>query len=184
MMLIAEEFAVKFASNQCDLTFDQRILLVEIAGSPNGGGHMARWLAGIAAVLLLVTGAVLAFQRDRDSPALPPAPTPRLASATAVPLSAIPNPPEADPKSKEQRRFERSDKNEDGRISLAELTEPRRKAFAKLDSNSDGRLSFEEWASRTIEKFEGADADKSQWLTAAEFASTAPKTRKKPACSC
>ena len=145
---------------------------------------MARWLAGIAAVLLLITGGVLAFRGDGKAPSLPAAPRPRLASATAVPLSAIPNPPEADPKSKEQRRFERSDKNEDGRISLAELTEPRRKAFAKLDSNSDGRLSFEEWAARTIDKFEGADADSSRWLTPAEFASTAPKTRKKPACSC
>ena len=103
---------------------------------------MARWLAGIAAVILLITGSVLAFQGDSEGSALPAAPTPRLASATAVPLSAIPNPPEADPKSKEQRRFERSDKNEDGRISLAELTEPRRKAFVKLDSSSDGRLSL------------------------------------------
>jgi hypothetical protein len=145
---------------------------------------MAKWLAGIAAVLLLITGSVLAFRGDGEAPSLPAAPTPRLASATAVPLSAIPNPPEADPKSKEQRRFERSDKNEDGRISLAELTEPRRKAFAKLDSNSDGRLSFEEWAARTIDKFEGADSDRSRWLTPTEFASTAPKTRKKPACSC
>jgi hypothetical protein len=145
---------------------------------------MAKWLAGIAAVLLLITGSVLAIRGDGTAPSFPAAPTPRLASATAVPLSAIPNPPEADPKSKEQRRFERSDKNEDGRISLSELTEPRRKAFAKLDSNSDGRLSFEEWATRTIDKFEGADADKSRWLTPAEFASTAPKARKKPACSC
>jgi len=100
-------------------------------------------------------------------------------------LSAIPAAPEADPKSKEQKRFERADKDDNGRITLAELVEPRRKAFAKLDLNHDGKLSFEEWAIRTIEKFDGADADKSKWLTPAEYATTAPKpARKKPACSC
>lgn len=143
---------------------------------------MARWLAGIAAVLLLITGGVLALRGGAETPAIPPAPQPRLAAA--VPLSPLPNAPEADPKSKEERRFDRADKDEDGRISLAELVEPRRKAFAKLDVNSDGRLSFEEWAVRTIDKFEGADADKSRWLTPAEYAATAPKRKPKPACSC
>ena len=91
----------------------------------------------------------------------------------------------ADAKSKEAKRFDRSDKNEDGRITLAELVEPRRKAFAKLDSNADGRLSFEEWAVKSIDKFEGADADGNKALTRAEFATTAPKPRpKKPACAC
>ena len=71
-----------------------------------------------------------------------------------------------------------------GRITLAELVEPRRKSYARLDVNSDGRLSFEEWAVTTIDKFEGADADRNKSLTAAEYATTAPKPRKKPACSC
>ena len=143
---------------------------------------MARWLAGIAAVLLIITGGVLAVQSGAEEPSLPPAPQPRLAAA--VPLSPIPNAPEADPKSKEEKRFARADKDDNGRITLAELVEPRRKAFAKLDVNSDGMLSFEEWAVRTIDKFEGADADKSKWLTPAEYSSTAPKPKKKPACSC
>jgi hypothetical protein len=100
-------------------------------------------------------------------------------------LSAIPAAPEADPKSKEEKRFARADKDDNGRISLAELVEPRRKAFAKLDLNHDGRLSFEEWAAKTIDKFASADADKSKWLTPAEYATTAPKpARKKPVCSC
>jgi hypothetical protein len=145
---------------------------------------MARWLAGIAAVLLLVTGAFLALQGRAEEPQIPPAPAPRMASASAIPLSPIPAAPEADAKSKEEKRFARADINEDGRIGLAELVEPRRKAFAKIDVNQDGRLSFEEWAVRTIDKFEGADADKSHWLTPAEYATTAPKPRKKPACSC
>lgn len=144
---------------------------------------MTRWIAGIAAGLLIVTGTILAFRGGAEEPAIPPAPQPRLAAA--VPLSPIPSAPEADPKSKEEKRFARADKNEDGKISLAELVEPRRKAFAKLDVNSDGKLSFEEWAVRTIDKFEGADADDNRMLTPAEYAATAPKPRpKKPGCSC
>ena len=144
---------------------------------------MARWVAGIAAVLLFITGAIFAMTGKAEEPALPPPPQPRL--APAVPLSAIPEAPAADPKSTEEKRFARADKNEDGRITLAELVEPRRKAFAKLDADSDGRLSFEEWAVRTIDKFESADGDRSKALTPAEYATTAPKPRpRKPGCSC
>ena len=144
---------------------------------------MARWLAGIAAVLLIVTGGFLALSGRAEEPQLPAAPQPRLAAA--VPLGPIPNAPEADPKSKEEKRFARADKDEDGRITLAELVEPRRKAFAKLDVDQDGRLSFEEWAVRTIDKFQGADADDNKALTPAEYATTAPKPRKKkPNCAC
>jgi hypothetical protein len=145
---------------------------------------MTRWLAGIASFLLLITGAVLALSGRAQEPAMPTAPPARMASAP-INLSPIPNPPEADAKSKEQKRFARADHNEDGRISLAELVEPRRKAFAKLDLDQDGKLSFEEWAVRTIDKFAEADVDKSRALTAVEYAATAPKPRpKKPACAC
>ena len=100
-------------------------------------------------------------------------------------LSSIPDAPEADPKTKEDKRFDRADKDEDGRITLAEMVEPRRKSFAKLDLDRDGKLSFEEWAVRTIGKFGEADADHSKALTPAEYATTAPKPRpKKPACAC
>ena len=145
---------------------------------------MARWLAGIAAVLLLGVGSFLALSGRAEEAQLPPAPQARLASVTPVPLSPIPNAPEADPKSKEEKRFARADKDENGRITLAELVEPRRKAYAKLDVNGDGKLSFEEWAVRTIDKFGDADADKNKILTPAEYATTAPKRKPKPACSC
>jgi hypothetical protein len=145
---------------------------------------MTRWIAGIAAVLLLITGTVLALSGRAQEPAIPTAPQPRLAAASNR-LSPIPNAPTADAKSKEEKRFDRADKNEDGRISLAELVEPRRNAFAKLDVDHDGKLSFEEWAAKTIGKFEEADADKSKSLTPAEYATTAPKPKpKKPACAC
>ena len=147
---------------------------------------MLRFLAGAAACFLFMTGAFILWQgRAEESAELPPAPVPRAASPTIVVPAVLPQAPEATPKSREQKRFARADKDDDGRITRAELLEPRRKAFAKLDVNSDGRLSFEEWAVRTIDKFEGADADHSKALTAAEYATTAPRPRpKKAACSC
>ena len=149
---------------------------------------MGRVLAGIACFLLLITGATLMWRGSAQGPATPRAPAPRFAAAvtsTATPtLTPIGQAPSADPESKEEKRFARADKNDDGRISLAELVEPRRKAFAKLDLDQDGKLGFEEWAVKTIDKFEGADGDKSAWLTPAEYAATAPKRKAKPACSC
>ena len=74
------------------------------------------------------------------------------AAAADVPVLAAPmatnvlKAPEASPKSREQKRFARADKDDDGRITTAELFEPRQKAFAKLDKIGNGALSFEEWA--------------------------------------
>ena len=145
---------------------------------------MTRWVAGIAAVLLLVAGSFLALSGHAQETAIPKAPQPR-PMAPSTRLSAIPNAPEADARSKEQKRFARADKNEDGRVSLAELVEPRRAAFARLDLDKDGKLNFEEWAVKTINKFGEADADKDKSLTAVEYATTAPKPYpKKPSCAC
>ena len=106
-------------------------------------------------------------------------------AATPATLAPIGQAPAADPQSKEEKRFARVDKNDDGRISLAELVEPRRQAFAKLDRDQDGKLGFEEWAVKTIDKFEGADGDKNALLTAFEYAATAPKPKARTAtCAC
>ena len=149
---------------------------------------MGRVLAGIACALLLISGTVLMWRGSAKEPGVPPAPAPRLAAAVVpsapVTLTPIGEAPSADPKSKEEKRFARADKNDDGRVTLAELVEPRRKAYAKLDLNQDGKLSFEEWAIETIDKFGAADVDKDKVLTAAEYASTAPVRKAKPACSC
>ena len=147
---------------------------------------MGRILAGIACVLLLITGATLMWRGAAQEPGLPPAPMPRYAAAvTPRTLAPIGQAPSADPLSKEQKRFARSDRNDDDRISLAELIEPRRKAFARLDLDQDGKLGFEEWAVKTIDKFQGADGDKNAALTAAEYATTAPKPKAmKAACAC
>lgn len=147
---------------------------------------MGRFLAGAIASLLLVTGAFLLWQGRAQGPVMPDAPQPRLAANMApISLARIPRALSADPASKEQKRFTRADKDKDGRITLAELVDPRRKAYAKLDLNQDGKLSFEEWAVKTIDKFNEADGDKSKALTATEYATTAPKPKApKPACSC
>ena len=152
---------------------------------------MKRALAGIVAFLLLITGVTLMWRGSAQAPGattLPPAPAPRFAAAaiaaTPVTLAPIGQAPSADPQSKEEKRFARVDKNDDGRISLAELVEPRRKAFARLDLDQDGKLGFEEWAVKTIDKYEDANDDGNGWLTAAEYAATAPKRKVKAACSC
>jgi uncharacterized protein YxeA len=143
---------------------------------------VVRYVAGLVSVLFLIIGGVLFWQaRPDEAQAVPMPPPPQAAGK----LSPLPEPPEATPRSREQKRFARADKDDDGRITSAELFEPRRKAFAKLDVNGNGMLSFEEWAVRTVDKFQGADKDRSGWLTAAEYATTAPKPPKRKArCSC
>ena len=144
---------------------------------------MLRFFAGAASAFLLLTGVFLIWQsRAERGPGLPSAPPARTASlfAAAAPLEA----PEASPKSREERRFSRADKNKDGKIEPNELLDSRKKAFAKLDSNGNGALSFEEWAVKTIGKFQGADKDRNGVLTAAEYATTAPPPPPKHAAKC
>lgn len=144
---------------------------------------MLRFLAGVASTLLLLAASFFIWKsRAESEDPVPPAPKqPAMLALQSQPLAT---PPAAPEKSREEKRFARADKDDDGRITLAELLEPRRKPFVKLDTNGDGRLSFEEWAVKTSEKFAGADADRNGALTPAEYATTAPKPRKKPACSC
>ena len=145
---------------------------------------MARFLAGALACFLMMTGAFLLWQgHAQDGPKLPPPPSKRPFPVAAIRHDA-PQAPVASEKSREEKRFDRSDKNKDGRIVLEELLQPRRKAFAKLDKNGDGKLAFDEWAHTTIDKFKGADADRNGQLTRAEYATTAPKPHPKPKCGC
>ena len=146
---------------------------------------MTRFLAGAAACFLLLTGAFLFWQsRAEQGPSLPAAPPPRSATPLLTAAPARLEAPEATPKSREERRFSRADKDRNGRIEREELFAPRRKAFAKLDANGNGALSFEEWAVKSIDKFGGADTDRSGWLTPAEYASTAPPPPKRKRCAC
>ena len=146
---------------------------------------MLRFLAGAAACFLMMTGAFLIWQsRAQTTTSLPPQPQ-RLDGAPSMSTASGPlRAPESTPKSREERRFSRADKDKNGRIEREEMLGPRRKAFAKLDGNNNGALSFEEWAAKSIDKFGGADRDRSGTLTAAEFATTAPPPPKRKRCAC
>ena len=81
---------------------------------------MYRFLAGAAACFLLLTGAFLIWQsRAQQGPGLPAAPEPR--SAGPLLARGTLEAPEASPKSREERRFWRADKNRDGVDSAKEL---------------------------------------------------------------
>lgn len=145
---------------------------------------MWRYLAGGLAALLLAGAGMLWFtsRASKPAPLLPARPAAAQATGEAAPLPDAA--PEAPERTREQRRFARYDKDEDGRITRAELLVPRRKAFAKLDGNGDGMLSFDEWVVKTTKKFDAADANRDGALTSAEFATTAPKRRQRPKCAC
>lgn len=144
---------------------------------------MWRFLAGALASILMMTGAFLLWQsRAEEAQQLPP--TPPASGKPSMLAQKPPSAPEASPKSREDKRFDRADKDKDGRITKEELLAPRRKPFAKLDANGDGRLSFEEWAVKTADKFRGVDKDRNGALTRAEYAATAPPPPKRKSCSC
>jgi hypothetical protein len=146
---------------------------------------MARFLAGAAACFLFLTGAFLLWQgQAQEAPLLPDAPEARAGTPSMVVQGAVPRAPEATPKSREEKRFSRADKDKSGTIAKEELLAPRRKAYAKLDTDGNGSVSFEEWAVKTLDKFGGADKDRSGTLTAAEYATTAPPPPKVKRCAC
>ncbi len=133
---------------------------------------MWRYLTGGAATLAIVAaGWSLAGSSARPDPVLPPQPRAQQAGGTADPLPDAA--PEASERTREQKRFDRFDKDRDGKIVREEYLAARRKAYAKLDVDQDGRLSFDEWAVKATTKFAAADKDSTGAMTPAEFATTA-----------
>ncbi len=133
---------------------------------------MWRYLAGGVATLAVVgAGWLLAGSSATPDPVLPPQPRVRPAAAAAEPLPAAA--PEATERTREQKRFDRYDKDRDGAVTRDEYLAARRKAYAKLDADQDGRLSFDEWAVKATTKFASADKDSTGAMTPAEFATTA-----------
>lgn len=146
---------------------------------------MTRFMAGVIACFLLLTGAFFIWQSHAEQTSSLPKPPP--AAGKPMMIAGSDNEleaPEASPKNREEKRFSRADKNKNGRIEAAELLAPRQKAFAKLDTNHNGTLSFQEWAVKTYDKISGADKDRNGWLSPAEYATTAPPPPKKKRCSC
>ena len=142
---------------------------------------MWRYVAGgVAALLLVAAGFVLSNGRAR-----PPSPLAAQPAAVAGQDASLPDGvPEASERTREQKRFDRYDKDRNASVTREEYLASRRKAYAKLDANHDGQLSFDEWAVKTTVKFAEADKDKSGAMNAAEFATTAPKrtVKRQPNC--
>ena len=142
---------------------------------------MGRFLAGSIAALLLVAAGLFWWQGEADKGARPLiARGGAKAQALSLPGegdadargAAPPSVPEAAPRTREQKRFDRYDRNRDGVITRPEM----------MSSRS---ASFEEWAVRTSDRFATADADRNGKLSPEEFAATAPKpAQRKPVCAC
>ena len=158
---------------------------------------MLRFAAGAGSALLLMLGGFFLWQsvaQSDTSLATPDVVAPAFAAEQdeggggGDPEVRPATPPSSDERTKEQKRFDRADKDKNGAVALEELFQPRRKAFARLDTNGDGRLSFEEWAVRTSRKFSEADRNRNGALDRGEYASTAPRrrapSRTKAGCSC
>ena len=146
---------------------------------------MWRYLVGgLATLLMVAAGWVLFNGRARDTRSVLPA-QPALATTAQDAATPLPDTvPEASDKTREQKRFDRYDKDRDGTVTRAEYLMARRKAFARLDANGDGQLSFDEWAVKAETKFAGADKDKSGGMNAAEFATTAVQRKPKRTVNC
>ncbi len=157
------------------------------------------WTGVIAALLLSGSGIWIWQLVANDKQALPegaPPPVPGeaplrgepivlpVASATApksgpaLPQTAIYQP------SREEKRFNRYDRDRDDIITRVEMLSTRTNAFRKLDKDGNNLLTFEEWAVATSDRFTQADANRDKLLTRAEFATTRRKTTPKPKCKC
>ena len=144
---------------------------------------MWRYLAGAGSALLLILAGFFIWQgiaQDDDEDPVPEAPQQVAAGDEDEEGETGPaprRPPAADERTREQRRFDRADRDNDGRITLAEMMQPRQRPFQRLDTNRDGRLSFEEWAVRTRTRFSQADRNRDQNLSREEYATTAQSRR-------
>lgn len=152
---------------------------------------MNRIVLGAVGALLLVGAGLFWWQgraeteRGAALPVAMPAPLPddALPGADGAGLHGA-APPAQDEVTREQRRFDRLDRNRDAKITRVEMLGPRVAAFRKLDTDHNNLLSFEEWAVKTSDRFRGADRNADQALSREEFATTKPKPAKQPACRC
>jgi hypothetical protein len=156
---------------------------------------MNRIVIGALGALLLVAAGVFWWQGRAATDAAPQVPhlalpPPRASASGADALPEV-DPgdavgadlPEVPEETKEQKRFDRLDRDRDGKITLPELLAPRVKEFRKLDVDGNNLLTFDEWAARSINKFKAADKGGKGYLTRDDFATTRAKP-KTPTCKC
>lgn len=149
-------------------------------------------LGGLSAMLLL-TGGLFLYQGYSQTPdpaadAIPPPPPGPVAPLPVGNPKLVGTPPPAVPEARqetrEERRFQRYDRDRNGIVSRVEMMSTRSAAFRRLDTDGNNLLSFEEWAVTTSERFATADRDGSSGLNRTEFATTAPPRRPRSACAC
>lgn len=151
-----------------------------------------RYLAGGVSAILFLGAGLFWWQSQAQiegGTALAPAPPPiQEAALPAAPSGQVGAPPpmpvSATPKTREEKRFSRYDRNRDGTITRTEMLSTRTAAFKKLDTDGNNLLSFEEWAVKTSDRFAEADSDRDGKLAPAEFATTAPAKPVAPRCGC
>jgi EF hand domain-containing protein len=143
------------------------------------------WVGALAALVLVVGGVSYWRSTAAAKHGLPSAPQ-AIAdkSGDGEDIDTPPQPPAADDKTREEKRFSRADHDKNGMVSRDEFLVARRRNFAKLDINNDGVLSFDEYAAKAEDKFAKADADHSGGLNPKEFATTKVERKSKPGCSC
>ncbi len=152
---------------------------------------MWRYLAGAASALVLIVAGFFLVRSMAGQEVLPPVPETEVSVqpetielASAIRFAGSSKPPTATELSKEEKRFNRYDKDKNGAVAKSEYLASRRKAYEKLDVNGDGVLSFDEYATKTAKKFVAADKDRSGVLNRSEFSTTRVVRKGKPKPNC
>ncbi len=155
---------------------------------------MNRTVLGAVGALLLAAAGLFWWQGHAAIESAAPPPPTQAEIPNESDLEAIPTEdgtglmggdlPEANEATREERRFNRFDRNRDNLITRSEALQPRVAMFRKLDKDGNNLLSFEEWAVATSNRFKSGDANGDGSLTRAEFATTKPKQARRPACRC
>ena len=154
---------------------------------------MNRIVLGAVSALLLAAAGLFWWQGKASIEAAAPPPPP-IKAERPDDLLEIPDEdgegmrgddlPQVDEATREERRFNRIDRNRDNLVSRAEALQPRVAAFRKLDKDGNNMLIFEEWAVDSSNSCRKADAEGTRNLTRTEFATTKPKAPVKPGCKC
>ena len=156
---------------------------------------MNRIILGAVSALMLAGAGLFWWQGQASINATaPPAPQMSAVEETGLPIEELPSeegdgmegaaPPGANAATREEKRFNRLDRNRDNLVTRIEVLQPRVAAFRELDTDHNNLLSFEEWSVVSSSRFKKADADGNGSLTRPEFATTKPKATKKPGCGC
>ncbi len=151
-------------------------------------------LGAVSALLLAGAGLFWWQGQASVSAASPPVQMTGEPESTGLPLEELPDEdgegmqgatlPGMSEASREEKRFNRLDRNRDNAITRLEMLQPRIAMFRKLDTDHNNLLSFEEWSVTTSNKFKAADGDGNGSLTRGEYVTTKPKDVKKAKCGC